>query len=149
MCFRWIGVFVALTIMVAESRKADTLDSRQGFVDQIEWYAAITGIDLNKLLIVDIYGIVRNHSFHTRASMLLGEREFLPAMEDFKMKRRNHHSTHMLRYGTVGPWYLSALAAPQLIAIVSDASPLREVETYDLYQNIRHKCVIHFFTSEL
>lgn len=109
MCVLWIGVFVSLRIMIANSFDVKS----RSIVDQIEGYAAMTRIELTQLLIVDITGTLSNHSFNTKAS-LLSEANELNKRPMSKGKPRV-----MLIIRTVGPWFLNALAAPPLAALLA------------------------------
>lgn len=126
---------------------ADSLRSvSRTLVTQIEDYAANIGIKLDRLLIVAVSGTLSKLSFHTRASLLLGDTEFPVAMEKLR-KRRESRARSYLIGRTAAPWFLTALASPQIIAIVSDNASFDQFDHTDLYQNIRHKCIVHFFSG--
>ena len=111
--------------------------------EQIANFAASIDVRLERLLLVDVTGFSTTISLRSQASALLGDSVFPIAMSRLR-KLRNTHYRNGLRYNSVGPWFLDALAAPLVLAIVSDETFIKEFVKEDLYQNIRHKCLVHF-----
>lgn len=90
-------------------------------ITRIEDFAARIEMILEQLLIVDITETLSRITFHTRASLLLRDVEFSIGMKTLR-KNRDSKQPHYVLETSVGPWFLTALAASQYIAIVSDVS---------------------------
>ena len=145
-CSLWILSFSLSSAVAVDFRELET------FEEQIEYYATISRIRVEQLLVVDITGTLTRLSIRSPTPLLLGDSMHSLALNNFRKIKRRYFSLEVFddfRKGTVGPWYLNALAAPQFIAIVSDTLPEKENRENDFYQNIRHKCIVHFFYGDV
>lgn len=112
--------------------------------NQIEEFAALSGIKVERLLIVDISNTLSEFRSLTMANLLLAEPEHILALEERGKMPLHNRAAH-----SVGPWFLNSLAAPQHIAIVSRLGSSNVYDSDDLYQNIRHKCLVHFLYGDM
>ena len=142
----WLRGLSVLLVVVTVLPKEDGI---QFVAEQIEDFAELVGIKLERLLLLDVSNVLSKHSSPIRSSLLLGKTEFLREMESVKIIRKKKPFNPFFQKRTIGPWFLSALASPLPMAIVSDGVFFKEFEEEDLYQNIRHKCIVHFFLADI
>lgn len=76
------GFLVLLFALVTDAQKSRMLPP----ISQIENFAASDGIKPEQLLILDISGNLAKLSFHTGASLLLGDAEHLDSMNYTRQK---------------------------------------------------------------
>lgn len=134
--FLLMGVFAALEVTASLEFQPNP-DSPMNLLGNI---AKHSNIKTEQLLIVDIRGFLSKFTFSAGAFLLSAEIE-LHKFE--KPMSKNQTDLARLPRNSAVPWFLSALAASQFIAIFSKAKSLMKLELHvHLCQNIRHRCIV-------